>query len=978
MIGKVTGFENLIPDSALNRDSDGDGIVDGYVRAAYNYDSVEFLFDPVEGAQMINHFGNPSEENRFDGLLGDFFPIDPEKKYTLHGKLKVEYPTNPETMTSYPRINMFWYTADKKSISAEVLRPNGPGEWQWIYRTNIQPPENAVFGRAKLEFFSRPGFEGGTAWIREIQLEEGEGIPTRYEETDFFKWTDRVGNNPGWKQTNEYKILGQRGYAVSGKIGDGEFAKSSLSFSIPPEADQINLTFWADTSRLNDESELRIYRGDSDLNPFPHKTLKKETEPQQVTLPVQRGVTRIDFVYAQIGEPVEDETPVLDEFTVTWEKVEPEPEPELPQGFNRSYILNFDEEYPEIFKVREKVEGYNHGFKRTSRQRKSGYYCFGVENPDGFSDGEKAGGAIEFSIPQTARNARMSFNILFRCQTAVARVLLNGDLVAELSEDTGGWVEISAVPLAGGNTLLIEYEVEKFNFDFFESIYIDDVIVSYDLARHLVMLIGTAPETKITTELKKMSVVEGFENTGYDSFFKVTNPGNLKSDGGGSRLPEAGWERTTKIARKGKYSMKAKFEKLKGTEDAAIDFTVRVPYGAKKPVFRVWNYVETRRSTGPINGEKYPRLFNEFRIWVNGSLWKEFAHASPELTRSVKYSAYKNGDPANDHACPYGRWWSESFYMTPGKVYTVSFESQLKNVPSGVKTTTGKNIMAIDDIEVYWDETPGNVIATPVEPLIYLDNRDGYRWVDERGGAEMPPISFIESETFGQPGSLYQATKIEPRIVDFPVRITANSRERLREKVRYLTSQIANRPLGLQILYPEGEERTLICRFSADPIWTENRETNGTFWRKMILSFRAFDPFWYGKRVEVEDTTSTMPKWVLVSNDGDFPAWPVIKVYGPIANAKLTLTRNSPESTIESESMMIEYVVQPGRHIVIDPRPGQKVVMLDDGTSIFGYMTLDSKLFSIPNGDFGIKLEGAATSEKTKLEVEYMTPYWGV
>lgn len=988
MIEKKMGFENLVPVPSLNRDSNGDGIVDGYTYLKYPGTEVEFLFDPTEKAQIINHLGNTGNEIGYDGIQGDdFFPITVGQIYTLSAEIKGDGPFDG---LNGPRVLVRWYDADKKFISGFGLAPVLSSEWFRASR-QIEPPEGAAYARIKPDFVSRPGFPGGMAWYRNVQLEIGDTI-TEYEENDFFSMQDQFRDGtvpiPGWERTDQYKITGYRGYVVAksngtnpGRINDGEHAKSSFSFTVPPEADNISLTFWADLSRINDESALAIYLGDSDLNLFPYEILQKAPEPQKITIPVPRGETRIDLVYAQNGAPVGDETPVIDDISVTWDVVEPEPEPVPVKDADRSQILTFDEEEtPAFFKVREKADGYDYGFQRTAKQRKSGYYSLGVKNPEEFVDGEKAGAAIEFSIPQTARNPRMSFSALLdgSGQRAVGRVLLNGDVIAEFREDTGGWEEISAIPIAGENTLLIEYEVEQFSFDFSESIYIDDVIVSYDLARRPVMIIGTGPETTISTESRRVSVTEGFENPGFDPFFTVRNPGNLRSGGGPSDLPEEGWERTTKISRNGKYSFKSKHEKLTGTEDASVDFIFRVPYGAKNPVFECWNYVETRRSTGPIDGEKYPRLFNEFRIWVNGVLWKEFIHASPELTRSVKYSAFKSGDPANDYACPYGKWWPEAFYLTPGKSYTITFESQLRTIRSGIKTTVGKNIMAVDDVRVYWDETPGDVVTTPVEPLIYLDNRDGYRWVEERGGAEMPPLSFAETEMFGQPGSLHQFTKIEPRTVDITVRITADTREELRKKIRNLTSQIANRPLGLQVIYPEGDERTLLCRFTADPIWSENRETRGVFWRKVVLSFRAFDPFWYSEKLVVDGADLQDPKWVPVSNHGDFRVWPFIKIYGPIVNPKITLTGNSPESTVESESMTVEVAVPAGRYLVIDPRPGQKVLMLDDGTNLYSFMTIDSKFFSIPDGDHGIKLTGSATDTKTKLVAEYMVPYWGV
>src|SRR5690606_38458208 len=166
----------------------------------------------------------------------------------------------------------------------------------------------------------------------------------------------------------------------------------------------------------------------------------------------------------------------------------------------------------------------------------------------------------------------------------------------------------------------------------------------------------------------------------------------------------------------------------------------------------------------------------------NYSLWKEFKHCSPNLTTSVKYTTYDDGDPGNDYACPWGVWWKETLPLTPGRTYTLTFELQRDSGDSS--DIHGRDLCCIDNLTVSWEETPGDVVTVPPQPLIYFDGRDGYTHLYDRSGAEMAPLSFAEYEVFGVPGSVHQFTKVEPREVSFPIMIEGENPEDVRRKVR--------------------------------------------------------------------------------------------------------------------------------------------------------------------------------------------------
>src|SRR5690606_26394260 len=240
-----------------------------------------------------------------------------------------------------------------------------------------------------------------------------------------------------------------------------------------------------------------------------------------------------------------------------------------------------------------------------------------------------------------------------------------------------------------------------------------------------------------------------------------------------------------------------------------------------------------------------------------------------------------------------------------------------------------------------WEETPGEVLVIPPEPLVYFDGRDGIAQVDERNGAEMAPISFAEYSVFGLPGTIHQHTVIEPRTIDFMVLIHGENRQEVRQKIRELTRKLANKPLSLVVVYPDGETRMIDCRFEG----YESSETEDTpYWRNAVLSFRCFDPFFYGDWVDIQGAGNE----ILVHNPGDESAWPIIKMYGPATNPYVRLLDGE---NIIGEVKLTGFNISTGRYITIVANPTNRAVMLDDGQILYQYVDHSvSNIFSIPPG----------------------------
>lgn len=105
---------------------------------------------------------------------------------------------------------------------------------------------------------------------------------------------------------------------------------------------------------------------------------------------------------------------------------------------------------------------------------------------------------------------------------------------------------------------------------------------------------------------------------------------------------------------------------------------------------------------------------------------------------------------------------------------------------------------------------------------------------------------------------------------------------------------------------PAGRERVLRCRFdSVDDTFTVDPVNRG--YARYLLHLTAYDPFWYGDEQKFRFSNAKLQDWLgggpvgkdgtafpvvltpgvgsgwdNLSNKGDVPAWPVIRVEGPL------------------------------------------------------------------------------------------------
>ena len=907
-------------------------------------------------------------------------PVIPGQSYSLAVDAQVS-----GTVTAVATIE--WLNASGGSLGFGSSASTTSATFTRIKVEGQTPPAGAAKARVILQLRANQG-TSGSVWFKNAKFEQnatatnfGAGNPNDYEETDFFTIVNPAADADnyytyGWEKTTVKKESGVYGYR-SVSSGPSTSPTIALKFSTPENAGTVTLRFWADTSELPSGDTLRVWDGGELVIDVPIGQVRGYTAT------IRRGSVFLMFQHSRGASTTGNA--YIDGIEISWDEVTPNPAPTPPTA-EKVYVIDFESEtYDPFFTVKEKADGYTYGFKKRYDRRNSGFYSLGVEDtdvfysyPDDFSPptipkGATAACSFGFKIPITAINPTIRLYAYFDAENGYekARILINGEEVWSTMTNEG-WVPLEFALTPGMEySVIVEYIRDPNTPDTVgtDSVYIDDVTVAYDIPDKPLMYVATAPVTEIKTTSTSFSVQETFENSTINKFFTVNNPAKLKSGGGSSQYPEAGWIRTSQIAYQGTYSFRAQREKTGNSEDAAVDFVFKVPHGVRNAKAEWWNFVELERAGSKDPSTGYLRLYEEFRVWVNYSLWKQFYWCSLSLTSSKAVSG--------KWACPWGVWWKETLNLTPGRTYTLTFELQRDSGDSS--PIHGRNLCCIDNLTVSWTETPGDVTTTPPQPLIFFDGRDGYTHLYDRSGAEMAPLSFSEYKVYGSPGSVHQFTQIEPRDVEFPVLIESANWNDTRQKIRNLTTQLANKPLVLGVAQPEGEVRELNCRF-VELTGRETPDEHMATWKKVVLSFRGFDPFWYGERIVVDGAVENLgdPTWIKVTNPGDADAWPIIKIYGPITDPLVKLTTMDDTSALK-QFKLTGYILGSGRYIVVDTRPGRKTVILDDGTNLYQYLDASiNELFAIPQGDYRVDLNGTGTDANTKIVVEFQPPYWGV
>lgn len=299
------------------------------------------------------------------------------------------------------------------------------------------------------------------------------------------------------------------------------------------------------------------------------------------------------------------------------------------------------------------------------------------------------------------------------------------------------------------------------------------------------------------TDTSAAELFEGFERwptVNTRAIYTVTNPGSGYT---------TGWEENTDPAfvKTGVKSLKN--ANLSQPGKAGIDFTVLIPHSARY-AFLVFDYYQDCDST----------VGDGLFVYVNG------------VNKIVPDDGV------------YGSWATHNLALDTGQ-NKITFE-YWKDATAPV----GTDSVYIDNVRLIY--VVDQITETPGDVIVPFDGSEGYHLMYHRVGAQAPPINFIEHRVPFRAGSRHQHTDIQPRNIELGILVKASSPSELRDKVRELTNKLINVDGALYALYSDGTERRLYCRYLEGLEGEEKKETMGAgYFQKLVLVFRAFDPFWY-------------------------------------------------------------------------------------------------------------------------------------
>lgn len=155
-------------------------------------------------------------------------------------------------------------------------------------------------------------------------------------------------------------------------------------------------------------------------------------------------------------------------------------------------------------------------------------------------------------------------------------------------------------------------------------------------------------------------------------------------------------------------------------------------------------------------------------------------------------------------------------------------------------------------------------------------------------GNYAPPVVLIDQRTPLRPGTTIRYQDIQPRIVTYPLQVTAASETALRTAVRTLVSAFmttsAGNPGTLIATAPDGSQRQNTSAYYYDGL-----EGDGTYPKRVPggilfpLQIMLPDPFWYDTTAITSTTNGPFNPSVNIpiTNSGDYLVWPKYTITGP-------------------------------------------------------------------------------------------------
>jgi hypothetical protein len=192
----------------------------------------------------------------------------------------------------------------------------------------------------------------------------------------------------------------------------------------------------------------------------------------------------------------------------------------------------------------------------------------------------------------------------------------------------------------------------------------------------------------------------------------------------------------------------------------------------------------------------------------------------------------------------------------------------------------------------------------------------------------------------------------------------------------------------LKSVSADGSQRELNCLYTSGLEGNEDKDNQGFWWKKIILVFRAFDPFWYDSSSIVQTfkinenpglffpilplrlASSTVFADITIDNTGDVETYPEWIVQGP--GESIVLTNLST-----GETTSLDLSLEAGETVTIDTSPNAKTVTKSDGSNLFYTLSDDSSLWALQEGNNSIQIQMANATADSSIQLTYKNRYWG-
>ncbi|WP_340376606.1 phage tail domain-containing protein [Streptomyces sp. SS7] len=237
-------------------------------------------------------------------------------------------------------------------------------------------------------------------------------------------------------------------------------------------------------------------------------------------------------------------------------------------------------------------------------------------------------------------------------------------------------------------------------------------------------------------------------------------------------------------------------------------------------------------------------------------------------------------------------------------------------------------------------------------------------------GLDLPPFELHSDDSPNLDGSMFRGARAAARQILLPVFVYGIDRKTLRSFKRRLANAL-NPKSGycvLTFIESSGIARRIQCYYAGGMEGNESADSSGFRWISYGIQLVCTDPWFYGD-TEIGANWSfgsaqpflgshffplTLGKGtpsngtLTITNTGDIEAWPVWTITGPIKSFEFT----GPDGTswgIPAQAGGAD-VLQAGRTLTVDCRPGYKTLLDDQGTNYFPLMSSGPSLWSVPPG----------------------------